>query len=487
LNIGNTNGTGIAGTSVGTATVDEVTISGTGAGINISIGTLAMSFDEISSSNASGITLSGVSGDFDVTTGIINSGSSTAVSISGTPLDLGVTLTSVSANGANNGISINNTTGSFTVTGIGTSNGSGGTIQNAASHGISLTNTNNVSLSNMNINSSNANGISGSNVFGMNLNNIDVDGSTTRNVLIENNTGTSNITVTNSTFDNAGAETGLDFLGLSSANITFSVTGSSFYRNKSVQLKALAEDNSIIDATITNNTFEGNPAVSGNSGVELVGFDAGSITFDVLNNTFQPFRIHAINVFASGGGTASGSVNGNTVLGSAFGSGIRVVSQVTDFNGFNPSITIEIDGNTISGVQGVGGAGIHIEARDGTGGLTGVATIQANVHNNDVTTNGADACIQVYLEDLNGTANTVCLNATGNATEANGGAFTETDFFFGNNQISGTNSGIGLMQGFATSVSNTWFTVNGNTTTTSPTPLALGLGPISAGTCSTIP
>jgi len=69
LNIGNTTGTGIAGTGVGTATVSEVGINGTGAGVNINTGTLAMGFDEISSSNTSGITLSSVSGDFDVTTG----------------------------------------------------------------------------------------------------------------------------------------------------------------------------------------------------------------------------------------------------------------------------------------------------------------------------------------------------------------------------------------------------------------------------------
>jgi hypothetical protein len=488
LNIGNTSGTGILGTAVGTATVSEVGINGTGAGVNITTsGTLAMSFDEISSSNNAGITFSNVSGVFNVSTGTINSGSSTAVSISGNPLDLGVTLTSVSSNSANNGISINNTTGSFTVTGIGTTNGSGGTIQNTASHGISLTNTNNVSLSNMNINSSGSNGINGINVFGMNLNNVDVDGSTTRNVLVNNNTGTSTVTVTNSTFDNAGAETGLDFLGESSASITFSVTGSSFFRNNSVQLKALADDNSIIDATISNNTFEGNPGVSGNSGIDLVGFDAGSITFNVLNNIFQPFRSHPINIFSSGGGTAEGFVSFNTITGSAFGSGIRVVAQVTDFNGFDPSIIIDINNNDID-LLGFGLAGIHIEARDGSGSLTGTATIEATVTNNDVTVDGLDAAIEVYLSDINPAStpqNRVCINATGNATQASNGTFGNTDFFFGNDAISGSNSGIGRMQGWATDVINTWFTVNGNTSTTVGSPTVFSLGPISGDACGT--
>ena len=115
-----------------------------------------------------------------------------------------------------------------------------------------------------------------------------------------------------------------------------------------------------------------------------------------------------------------------------------------------------------------------------------MATIDATVTNNDVTTNNADAAIQVYLTDLNNGLNRTCINATGNATEANGGAFGETDFFYGNDPVLGTNSGDADMQGFSGSVSNTWFNVNGNTTTTSPFPLALGLGPITGGTCSTV-
>jgi hypothetical protein len=176
-------------------------------------------------------------------------------------------------------------------------------------------------------------------------------------------------------------------------------------------------------------------------------------------------------------------VSSNTITGSSFGSGIRAVAQVTDVNGFNPSITIDIDNNDID-LQGGGLAGIHIEARDGTNGLIGTATIEATVTNNDVVTDGLDAAIQVYLSDLNGTANRVCLNATGNATQALNGTFGNTDFFFGNDAISGSNSGIGRMQGFATSVSNTWFTVNSNTSTTA-SPFALGLGPISGDTCGT--
>ncbi|MGD8750619.1 MAG: DUF11 domain-containing protein [Anaerolineales bacterium] len=324
--------------------------------------------------------------------------------------------------------------------------------------------------------------------------NVSVDGSDTRNVLVENNTGTANITVANSTFNNAGSEVGLDFLGLGTADISFSVSGSSFYRNNSVQLKALAEDSSTIDATITSNTFEGNQAVTGNSGVDLDAVDMATLTFDVIGTvanpqTFQPFRSHAINVFASGGGTASGRVSGNTVLGSSFGAGVRAVAQVTDINGFNPSITIEIDGNTITDIQGAGLAGIHIVSRDGTSGLSGTANVQATINNNNVTINGADSVIQAYL---NG-GNTMCLDVTNNVAA---GASTSPFAGFGSthyigNPVAGDSLGAGNMtyDGYITNDLGTTWNNNGN----SPT-LAAGIAgeayvdgtQPTNGTCSTV-
>ena len=173
FNVGNTSGSGISGSGAGTLTVSQCAIIGTGVGINVSNKTLVAAFSEISSSNNSGILLNSVTGDFDVTTGVINSGVNTAVSIvgGGANVDLGVTLVSVSANGAASGIVLTNTTatsGGFTVTGDGASDpavttsgrttsasgggtltlGSGGTIVNTTD-GILLTNAANVTLRNM--------------------------------------------------------------------------------------------------------------------------------------------------------------------------------------------------------------------------------------------------------------------------------------------------------------------------------------------------
>ena len=455
----------------------------------------------------------------------------------------GMSFLRIDAANASNGIFLQNTgTAPFTVTGTGTTDGSGGTLQNILNLGVRLVNAHNVSLRNMNltnattsqnvapntatctnlangnnlgcnapvymqdvtgigldnltINGSVQHGINGNNVNGLSIsntdltnignqnkengmhfinllgtvsfNNVSVVGSNTRNVLIENNTGTTNMTVANSTFNTAGSEVGLDFLGLGTANITFSVTDSSFTDNNSVQLKALAEDNAVINATITGNDFDGNPAVTGNSGIDLVAVDGGTLTFDVIGTagnpqTFQPFRSTAINIFASGGGTARGRVNGNTILGSALGAGIKATASVTDVNGFNPSIIIGIDGNSISNIGGFGLAGIHIDSRDGSGGVTGTSNVQATINSNSVAINGADSVIQAYA---NG-GNTMCLQVTNNA--ASGAA---TSSFAGSgsthyigNPIFGTGGGPGNLtyEGYISgNLGGTW-NANGNT------------------------
>jgi hypothetical protein len=249
---------------------------------------------------------------------------------------------------------------------------------------------NTLTIQEVNVSNTTAAGIHLTNLLGTaTFEDLSVIGSGTHNVLIENSAGTAIIGLTNSTVNSAGSGDGFAVIGTGSAGITLNVTDNTFIHNNASQLKAHARGNSTVDANIIGNAFDGNPALPGNVGVDLAVRDGAGLTFDVIGSganpqTFQPFRSQVINVFASGGGIASGRVNGNTVLGSAFGAGVRAVAEVTDVSGLNPSITIEVDGNTISGVQGGGLAGIHIEARDGSNGLSGTAAIDATVTNNDV-------------------------------------------------------------------------------------------------------
>ncbi|MCA9922998.1 MAG: hypothetical protein KC421_11530, partial [Anaerolineales bacterium] len=295
-----------------------------------------------------------------------------------------------------------------------------------------------------------------------------------RNVLIENNTGTAVINLTNSTINTAQNEDGFFVIGGSNggnnANITLNVTDSSFTHNGAGQLKAHAEDSSTVDVNITGNDFDGQPDVVGDFGIDLAVRDNANLTFDVIGTganpqTFQPIRSHAINVYASGGGTASGTIDGNVIQESRVGAGVRVVAQVTDVVGFNPSITIAVQNNTISNIQGAGLGGIHIESRDGTSGLSGTANVQATLNNNSVTINGADSVIQALI---NG-GNTMCLDVTNNSAA---GAATSPFAGFGSthyigNPIPGNPLGGGNVtyDGYISgNLGGTW-NANGNTPT----------------------
>ena len=495
-----------------------------------------------------------------------------AININNTTIGAsGVTFRSISANGADTGITLNNTgTGAFTVTGVSTTDGTGGTLQNHNDHGIELINAQNVSINNMNlinatttqdvavntptcddesggtntgcnapvqmvnatnisltnltINGSVQHGINGNNVNGLaitntdltnigdnqlengmhiinllgtvNFNNLNIDGSETRNVLIENNTGTANITVTNSSFNNttlANGEDGFHLIGGGNANVTLNVNNSSFIHNHGPQLKAHAEDNSTVNATINDNLFDGDPAEVGNTGLDLAVRDNANLIFNVSGTTlgdqvFQPIRGQVINVFALGNGTASGRINRNDINGSDQASGIRVVSSVTTSG--NPNVTVEIDGNDIDGISGSGNAGIHIDSRNGVAVATGTANVQATINNNDVTITGADSIIQAYANS----GNTMCLDVTNNTTA---GSATSpyspvgSTHYIGN-PVAGTSGGAGNItyDGYiANNLGGTW-NANGN----SPT-LAAGITgeaavdgtQPTAGTCATVP
>ena len=156
LDIGDTSGTGILGSSVGTLTISEASIDNTtGGGVDIMSGTLAVTFDSLSASSSAveGIVLSSVTGTFSVSDGTISTTGVPAVDISGTGAGLAgtVTLDSVSTDGGTLGISLSNITGTFTVTGSGTTDGSGGTIENIVDgDGIRLDDTDGlVTLKNM--------------------------------------------------------------------------------------------------------------------------------------------------------------------------------------------------------------------------------------------------------------------------------------------------------------------------------------------------
>ena len=181
----------------------------------------------IASTTATGLSGGAVTG-VNVSEVSVTSTTGTAVNLSGTGGT--VVLTSVSSNGGTTpGISLSNTTGSFTVTGSGSAactsaaTCTGGSIINKAgpgdgTDGITLSSATNVSLTRMNISDNNGSGIRGNSVNGFKLDNcfinsnadqlVRADLTNEANIHLTNISGTllagSNPTsITNSTITNA--------------------------------------------------------------------------------------------------------------------------------------------------------------------------------------------------------------------------------------------------------------------------------------------
>ncbi len=296
LTIGTTSGYGISGTSFGTLTVSNVNINGSGPMLYLKTGTLATTFDSLSSSSSTGygVYIDSVSGTFTVSgatsissaaagIAISNSGSLTtsltgltiansggtglsmstggtvtvtgttnSITSSGTAISLtsttigsgGVAFKSVSSSTATNGIVLNGTgSGAFTVTGDGSTAGSGGTIQSIVNSGVSLTNANNVSLSYMKfINADTTNGtgtcdqtsnvgcnasINMSTVSDVSLDHLSVSGGVQQGI---NGNNVTELTLSNSTISNVGNSNfdhGIYIMGLfgtQSANTASSIS-----------------------------------------------------------------------------------------------------------------------------------------------------------------------------------------------------------------------------------------------------------------------
>ena len=168
LDIGNTGGTGINGTEVGTLSVREVGVSGSGGGVDLrstSGSAIDVTLDSLSSSSSTdeGIVLSNVSGSFSITAtnGTISSTNVPAIAITGAAdpneVVLGMTFSSInSTNSSGSGIDLTNIGANSTF------NGGATTVGNASSNGIRIQGVDggsDIDFGTTNINNRNATGI----------------------------------------------------------------------------------------------------------------------------------------------------------------------------------------------------------------------------------------------------------------------------------------------------------------------------------------
>jgi hypothetical protein len=252
------------------------------------------------------------------TNNTISTATGTALNITNTTIGAqGMTFTSIAAGtnsaGPRNGIVLTNlgTAGSLTVTGIGSTSGSGGTIQNSSGDGVSVSGDANVKLQWMNVTNGGSSGVLGN-----------------------SNNGSLTMDIRTSTFSN-------NLGGLQCAN-----TGSG-----------------TATCNVLKNLFTGQTAGSilvRNGSASSCSSPGGGLTARIQSNTVnQPATGSSspIDVRLSGCNTLSSLlIDGNTVVNNGQGDGISVTTP--DAN-TSPSAAVQVTDNTVT-MSATGLDGIHL-------------------------------------------------------------------------------------------------------------------------------
>ncbi len=366
----------------------------------------------ISSSTATGLTdpvaaILGVT----VSETSVTSTTGTAVNLSSTGGTVG--LTAVSANGAANGIVLNNTTGSFTVTGnssglcggqVGsgppaaaapvnppvTADCTGGTIQSSTGPGIVLNNAQNISLIRMRVINGGNDGLQGTNVTGFSL----------ISSLFDNN-------------GNALNENGLDFGDSSSTTpnglhgtgvITNSTVQNSYYNGVSIRnLDGVA----LTSFTVTGSQFRSLPANGdSNDSVFMEAGGTANMAISVTGSFFASIEGDHFQAAALNSGTLNVNLTNNTLTGghsTPLGQGITINAATgVAFGGYTGRIDYDINGNNITGAVSNG-------ATVALGTSSATAVFDGFVRNNVIGTSAVALSCSTQ-------ANGVYIDARGNGT-----------------------------------------------------------------------
>jgi Bacterial Ig domain len=418
--------------SLTTTTNNAVSLlSNTGATINLSEGGLVISTSTGVGFNATGGGTINVFGSGNT----INSTSATALNVSSTTIGANNLIFQSISSGNNtgaadpvNGIVLNATGGGMlSVTGTGSLN-TGGTIQFSTSDGISITSATNTTLNYMTITNSGGHGISGTSLTNFLISNSSINNA--GNVAIKHGisfdqTNVANVTGT-MTVDNVSM-TGFRSRGISvwnySGSLNLTITNSDFNDNHDVDgtsaLMIRALTAASMNVNITSNSFDN---IEG-AAFEFIGDGTGGNDINVLSNVctnsggpdnFPTTAVIAINIQSATLSTFD--IKDNDLL-SIAGEGIVIVGEGNLMGRIGGDLVS--DGNTIV-VDGVGDA-----ARVDFDGL--LATTDANytwtilIKNNSMTlSNTSDDGIQILNRDHTGTLNLTIENNTisGSVSEA---------------------------------------------------------------------
>ncbi len=370
-----------------------------------------------------------------------------------------VSLTSVSSNGAANGISLTNTSGSFTVTGDGTNttqggNGSGGVIQNTTDDAIRLVNVANVTLKRINLTSiGNAVGeyaIDASSFSSIVLDTLSVNGTTDHGISIS---GGTNFQILNSLVSNCGNAANEHAVNV--ANLGGSlVIDHSILESSADDLLRVTNANTNLSLSVRNNSVfrnTGDAIINGNNGMLVFPNGTSAVNVDVRNSSFNNIRGVSVQVSAAtagSNGVSSLTFENNTVSASSANKGGSVVCSSTNStvntytvrnNSWNNAkgpglvtanaihsgtLTSIISNNQISNAVDSVGIGVFVEDS---------AINTTSVSLNQITNVGSDGVQAANFGNNDGSATTATLNldASGNTIIGHNGSAGSFAFIAG--------------------------------------------------------
>ena len=399
--------------TVSTATANAINLTNTGGTVNFTGGL------NLTASSGIAFNASGSGATINVTqnnTTIVNTLTTTsgiALNVANTTIGAsGLTFRSVTSNGASNGILLNNTgaSGSLTISGNGTActtsaNCTGGSIMNASGAGISLTSTLSPSFDRIFIQNTAKSGISGTQVTNVTITNCRIDNSGTSypantdddsnigfgfapGVNPTNNNVSGTVTITGNTLTNAW-EHGIDIQNFAGSitdavitgNTLTSSTAAANTHGSAIRLLGSGSPTTVSNITkalINSNTITnfpggagitaqyGNPNIGGPAGVWGTPFNSTNqikITGNFINgqSAGNPIGANAILMTLTGAGQANWLCDSNGTAGNPI-SNVAGTEIGTTVRGASAVATCDITNNWITGITSVNAQAIAFAA-----------------------------------------------------------------------------------------------------------------------------
>jgi uncharacterized repeat protein (TIGR01451 family) len=407
LSVVDTTGTGVSGNGFGTLTVSEnVVLSNTataGTPLSLNNGVLAATFKSISAGNNTA--------DPDPSDGVV----------------------------------VTNATGTFTVAGTGTTDGSGGTIQSVANRGASFVNTSSglaVTLKNMAFN--NVGTANGADPL--------VATSACGDLVVGTNTGCNAgihlVQIAGATLDNVDMNGGAQ-VGINGNNVTdFSLLNSTVL-NFGNQLRedGLKLKNLLGTSFITNSTVSGNQAIQ----IEVQN-DSGTlakldVTGSAIGNSNAPNGSHGILFDMHGTATGKLQVHGGTAFSNLFSNCIDTLGD-----GSSGGMDVVVTGTTFTGC---GASGINVVQN-------GAAPVSFNIFNNGT---AASPTFLTAAAPFNGVSHAININQASGATAASVMQGSITNNFIGDGSSSkSASSGGNAVRALSISPGTMTIKIDGNVT-----------------------